>query len=415
MLLYNSIYLCSCESEGSVLTPDNLPRASKILPDLLFCPTCHVPRCFDCCKIDILAKYCCGCMTEYTDVPGATRCLKNCFECPECHSPTTVVASDSAVENTRGKQFHFQCVHCTYTYQTEVITKPAPLSKILRASGDQRFSKLADKYNAARELKSDPVATSISRLMAEKLKLMDLPMPPRADVVDYHLERSRVPSTSSATALPLGKHLLAKRRYSCPACDTSLENPVADPKLMKFLDKELALDTVPLLVAKIIGSREGETRCVLSILNPLPTTINAKLSTTESVPVNLSAAAEPITVSLPVTSVVVPARREKVGVLETLPTEYLGDATEASRAEKLARSVKNSGSIDWWDDTEAKVEKGANWVTVPFSYSAATDETTEAPKIPLYVSVETKMPPKWNQARAGLKFGFWVLIALYPE
>lgn len=354
-------------------------------------------------------------MSEYTDVPGATRCLKNCFECPQCHSPVTVVTSNHTLGGSRGKQFLFQCVFCNYSYETEIITKPAPLSRILRASGDQRFSKLAEKYTAFHELTKNPVVTSISRLMEEKLRLMNLPIPQETKAHEYHLERSQVPSSTSPTKLPLGKHLLAKRRYSCSTCDTSLENPVADPKLMKFLNKELALDTLPLLVAKIVDSRDGETRCVLSILNPLPTTINVKISTTESVPVNCTGTADPITVSLPITSVVVPARREKVGLLETLPTEYLGDSTEASRAEKLSRSAKNGGSIDWLDDGNLSVEKGTNWVTVPFSYSAECNGMNFPPRIPIYVAVETKMPPKWNLVKVGLKFGFWVLLSLYPK
>lgn len=419
-MLYSSSIPCFCriDSLSHSHLPDILSSVSLSLPDLFFCPECHVSRCFDCSKTEVVSKYCAGCLTDYSDIPGATRCLKNCFECPNCTSPIIVTASNHSDNKVSGKIFHFACVSCAYTYSTDIAKKPAPLTKILRASGDPRFASLCEKYNSIRELKQSAPAPVVGRAMAEKLQLMDLPIPgPQLQQsADFHLKRSSNPlMATSVPILPVEKRLLAKRRYSCPTCNTYLQNPISDPRLIKISEKEFALDVYPVLLAKIVADATADDviNCVLSVINPLPTSINVKIATAETIPANITGIGSEITVSLPLTAFVVPARREKIALLETLPTHMLTDATRASRAEKLARSINNGGQISWVNDKEPVKEQGTNWVSMSFAYSSVgPTQATKPPKIPFYVTVETKMPQKWTSCTGGLKFGFWAVVPL---
>lgn len=362
-------------------------------------------------------------MTDYTDVAGSTRCLKNCFECPNCNSPLTVTASDVVSGKLPGKQFLFECVFCEYAYQTLVITKPAPLTKILRANADMRFSMLCDKYTAARESRNGPSKPYISRLMEDKLDRMELSNTAldHATKEAFHLNRFQTcEGSTKAPLLPLGKHLSAKRSYLCRTCGTHLLNPVADPRLMKYIEKEFALDVVPVVIAKCVLNlasigAEQDVDCVLSVINPLPSSMNISVATAETIPASISKIDCQITVSLPTTTFTVSARREKVGILETIPTQYLSDSTAASRAEKLTRSIQSGGGLKLENDVEGNpIERGTNWVSVPFTYSASESDTTALPRIPFYITAETKMPAKWNSTKKGLRFGFWVLVTLQP-
>lgn len=351
-------------------------------------------------------------MTDYSDIPGATRCLKNCFECPECSSPVEITVTDTLAGTAKGKQFLLNCTFCSYSYNTEVITKPAPLAKILRASGDPRFKLLCEKYIAERELLKNPYRLNINRLIEDKLKQMDL-APESVNTHRFHLQKFTKASELPLYAkVPLGKHLLAKRLYSCPSCLIPLLCPVADPRLMKFLEKEFAVDVFPLLLAKELKQEildiDGDINCLLSVINPLPNSMNIKVSTTEVVPHEFTGSKLQITLSFPITSFTVTGRREKAGLLETLPTQYLTDATAASRTEKLTRSIKKAGKQN--EAEVVAIETGSNWVTVPFTYSIE-DISAKLGRFPLYVTVETRMPQKW-MTKGGLNFGFWALVPL---
>lgn len=398
--------------------PGSLSTVNLKLPDLYFCPKCHVLKCNDCSQVEIVSKYCCSCMTDYTEVAGSTRCQKNCFECPKCTSTVAVTASDAMNGKIPGKQFLFECTFCEYTYQTLVITKPAPLTKILRANADTRFSKLCEKYNALRESQDSTLKPSISRLMEDKLERMELPnlAPDDESTKKFHLNRYKTHGNSEESPiLPLGKHLSAKRAYLCRTCITPLMRPISDPRLMKYLEKEFALDVIPVILAKCVqklatSDSEHDVDCVLSIINPLPNSINISVATAETIPPSISKTDTDISISLPITSFTVSARREKVGILETVPTQYLTDATAASRAEKLTRSIQTGGGLKLESVEGNSIEKGTNWVTVPFTYSMGENETATRPSIPFYFTVETKMPTKWNSTKKGLRFGFWVVV-----
>lgn len=418
MLLYNSSYLCSCGNDLESHLPKSLATVNLKLPDLYFCPKCHILKCNDCSQVEVISKYCCSCMTDYTSVAGSTRCLKNCFECPNCNSPIAVTASDVTSGKIPGKQFLFECAFCEYTYQTLVITKPAPLSKILRANADPRFSKLCEKYTAIRELRNAPPKPFISRLMEAKLDQMKLPnlAPDLASKENFHLNRFKTQEeTTKIVLLPLGKHLSAKRSYLCRTCGTYLLTPVIDPRLMKYLEKEFALDVVPVILAKRVlnlasSGPELDVDCVLSVINPLSSSINVNIATVETIPTPISKLDSEISVSLPITSFTVSARREKVGILETIPTQFLTDMTAASRAEKLTRSIQSGGGLKLDIVEGTQIEKGTNWASVGFTYSVSKTDSENLPRIPFYVTVETKMPAKWNSQKKGLHFGFWVLV-----
>lgn len=407
MYLYNSIYLCSCKNktESTVAIPAALRGTKLTLPDLYFCPKCLVLRCNECCIIETVAKYCVNCMTDYSDSPGTTRCIKNCFECVKCSSPLAITALDVG----KGKQFTFNCGYCDYSYETEVITKPIPLLKHLRAKADPRFSRLCEKY-------SHRDSTTLTAQMEQKLQQMSLSANTETKQ-QFHLNRLGPNLQSLLPPLPTGKHLVAKRSYSCPGCNTKLLDPVADPRLMKYLTKELALDILPLLAAKIGPEElelEGDTQCYLSVTNALPSNANITISTVEKIPSTFNKTETELSVSLPVTSFAVSSRREKMGILESLPTQFLTDATAESRAEKLTRSVTKGNRYS--ANYEANgLEKGANWATVPFSYSATEDlDCGILPWLPFYVTIETRMPASMNRAITssgiGLKLGFWALV-----
>ncbi|KAM9929131.1 hypothetical protein OXX59_001372 [Metschnikowia pulcherrima] len=470
MLFYTkSRYLCPCvdiDAEAQTKLPATLVhRSLHKLPDLYFCPKCHVLKCSHCCDATVVCKYCANCMTDYTESSGKTRCSKNCFECPECESPLSFSIQDDPKGKGTGKQFHFACGHCSYSYATKIVTKPAPLSTILKNEQASYFQELQVKYNLRNRLlrlkesgesknglKLTPGILSKMRQMAicppssedlseiENLNLKLNELKPVSVDIDADFV-SKPPKN-----IPRGNHLSAKLAYSCKSCGTRLASPVPDARSMKYLEKELAMEIIPLVTAKICNdpnpdtslSLGTDTSCVLNIVNPMLSSMNITVSTLENIPLGISGTNHSISISLPITSYTISPRKEKANVLDSIPSVYLTKSTQASRGELLTRTIRRESSRRDTDVDEPIIESGSNWVSLPFELSfletdtqANTSEVQEdlsdndsgsckkagdrplPLRVPFYITVESKLPSQWTQRnKKGLKFGFWVLSDL---
>lgn len=380
-------YLCLCGDtarDPATKLPKAMAGSRWRLPDLYFCPTCVALKCRDCCIVTVECKYCASCMTDYTDARGVTRCQKNCFQCPECTAPVAVSVED-CVEPVRGKRFGFRCGACAYTYRTRVVTKPAPLATIVRGEGDGEFAQLAAMWSAKRR----GGAGALDKAVEARMQRMGLG--PRKDehVAAKAARQSTEPAEpSGAVRIPLSAHLAAKRAYACDACRTPLVVPSRDPHLMKLAHKHFAVDTVPTVAARTCdGARllpHTETACVLSVLNPLPSSITVTASIVLQNPYGAAAA-------LPLTCFSVQGRR--AAPPQSVPTPYLTGSTSRARAEQLERAVRRGAGAG------PALDVGPNWTTVPFT---VTLDARAHAKVPFYFTVE--------EVERGLKYGFWTVV-----
>lgn len=377
MYYYRSTeYLCLCGDmarDPTTKLPAAMASSRWRLPDLYFCPTCLVLKCRNCCAVTVECKYCASCMSDHTDARGVTRCQKNCFQCPECTAPLGVSVED-CVEPVRGKRFGFRCGGCAYTYRTRVVTKPAPLATIVRTEQESEFTQLAAAWGERRRREA--------RLdKAVEMRMRRMGLEPKAAV-------AAKPALSSSSRLPVSAHLTAKRAYACDTCRTPLALPSRDPTLMKLAHKQFAVDTVPTVAARTCdGARlrpHGETACVLSVLNPLPSSITVTASIVLQNPYGAA-------VALPVTCFSVQGRR--AAPPQSVPTPYLTGATSRARAEQLERAVRCGAAT--------ALEVGPNWTAVPFTVT--TDARAHA-TVPFYFTVE--------EVERGIKYGFWAVVAV---
>lgn len=357
-------------------------------------------------------------MTDYSDKPGQTRCTRNCFECPQCLSPVDVKSQDEESEEGRGKRFFFQCVYCTFTYETKLVTKPAALHAILRRELPDQFGRSVARYTALHSINNQTDSgSSIRRDTASaRLKAMNIK---EVGSSDEKLELGRTVLENGPTDLarfmpdkklqPRGVRLASKYKLSCAQCLTDLLCPVPDVRLMKFLSKQDAAEIVPQIVAtsdsKAGSDSEGDIECALSIINNLTSSINVTISIHGEIPSTLSPTR--INMSLPISTVTVKGKRDKVKFIDTIPTVLLGSETKAAQAEQVLRTGQRKQL------TEGFLEEGHNWVTVPFILSR--EDSSQLPKtpikVPFHIEVETKIPDLWKPLsnRRGLKYRFWVV------
>lgn len=400
------------------LTPSHFHQ----LGDLYFCPQCHMLRCVECCDVDVECKYCVNCMTDYSDIQGVVRCTKNCFECPECSSVLVVSMEDTTSGEAKGKQFTFLCVSCELSYKTKVVTKPAALSTILKNENSSGFASLYELYSLRN--KASQREKPLSASVLSRMKAMDISQPKTATSEPEKLVLEQKRSS------PLGKHLVAKRKYLCSTCCAALAVPVPDPRLMKFVNKHFACDTVPTIVAKTKGSAlnsvlgvghfapGSETPCTFNVVNPLPSSINVTVSVLAQQHNPFTDKFPDFSVSFPHTHFVVPGRRENASVVDSIPTPILTSTTKTARAEQLMRASRHetlkranrekTGAQDVQDPKEI----GSHWVSVPFSVSVGETAPQNPLHIPFYVTVESKIPEQWKSTRRGLKYGFWVVCQI---
>lgn len=413
MNIANCAYYCPCGTGGS---DDRLPRLSPQslheLPDLYLCPQCHVIRCKFCASVTIEAKFCAGCMTNFSDKDGLVRCAKNCFECPMCNSPVVVTANDRKMGNLdqidskilalplkTGKQFCFRCVTCDFTYQTQVVTKPAPLSSILKNEVLAQFRALTIHFSELNSLHNQrplrPVLTSENAELMRSLSSLKVGASLQGHVV-----------TLENVHVPLGKQLSAKRKFSCADCNAELLVPVPEPRTLKILRSSYAVDHVPTINITTRGRKLSpgtETPCWLCVLNPGARSINVNLAIVAENP--HAGPGVDVSMFLSETSFSVQARRGRADGLESVPTVLLTNNTRAARAEALKRALVSE-----------KMEVGANWVSVPLTVSLLEDSAVpERLKVPLYCLVESLMPEGWASDRRGLRYGFWVLVTVQQD
>lgn len=413
MNIANCAYYCPCGTGGS---DDRLPKLSPHtlheLPDLYLCPQCHVIRCKFCTSVTVEAKYCAGCMTNFSDKDGLVRCAKNCFECPMCTSPVVVTANDRKRGNSdqmdsksllippkNGKQFSFRCVTCDFTYHTQVVTKPAPLSSILKNEVLAEFRTLTSHFselNTFHNLRTQrPVLTPENAELMRSLSDQKSGANLASHVV-----------TSEQRLVPLGKQLSAKKKFSCADCNAELLVPVPEPRTLKILRSNYAVDHVPTINISTRGRKlipGAETSCWLCVLNPGARSINVNLAIVAENP--HAGTGVDVSMFLSESSFSVQARRGRADGLESVPTVLLTNSTRAARAEGLKRALVSE-----------KMEVGANWVSVPLTVSLLEHSAVpERLKVPIYCLVESLMPEGWASDRRGLRYGFWVLVTVQQD
>ncbi|PVH15187.1 uncharacterized protein CXQ87_003024 [Candidozyma duobushaemuli] len=188
---------------------------------------------------------------------------------------------------------------------------------------------------------------------------------------------------------PKGTKLAYKHSISCGECRYELVSPVADAKSIKILAKHYAGDILPNLAATYITGKDDDQddiSCSLSIINNLSSSINVVVSIYGKVPASLNE--EDINVSLPVSSVSIRGKRDKIDTIDTIPTAFLGSKTKAAQAQQVLRRRPTD-----------PVEYGANWASIPFTISLKEGAALpELQRIPFHVEVETKLPEAWKLA-----------------
>lgn len=441
MHLDSSWYFCLCGNTStdrksklpSTLGPSNIHS----LGDLYFCPTCQNIKCIHCCLASIECKYCVNCMTDYSDSLGVVRCTKNCFECPCCGCPLNVSVEDAVTDTSKGKRFTFKCVSCTYIYKTQVINKPAALSTIVKNENPTIFTKLHERYTLLQKLQTledkSALPQKVPQNIISRMKAMDIRQPESYfDEIDRLSEKMAQPpvveiiagndkSRNESPLIPLGKQLVAKRKYSCEACRTPLVVPVADHRLMKILIKQFASDIVPRISAKAAQkdvrnfTPGSDTACTLNIVNAMSSSVNVTVSILSQLPPQFMGNNAELAVSFPFTHFSVQGRRDKLSMIDSVPSPYLTNNTKTSRAEQLTRASRREAQKR--ESPEGFIEVGANWVSVPFSVSNTSEASLRAdPTIPFYITIESKLPDAWKpqSGRRGLKYGFWVACQIEP-
>lgn len=439
MYFDKSWYVCVC---GDTTTDSRTKLPSTLRPcnlhqlgDLFFCPSCQVLKCKNCCTVSVELKYCVNCMTDYSDNAGLVRCTKNCFECPHCTSPLTVAVKDSSAETVRGKQFTFGCVSCDYKYTTLVITKPAALSTIVKNETKSRFPQLYEHYLLRHTLaeldQKSNAPRKLPHSVVSRMKAMDIKKPAdHMEEVDRISAQLAVPCTveidpeedfhvSGAQSYPLGKFLTAKRSYHCDTCRTPLVVPVADHRLMKIPTKELAVDIVPTIAAKVKQqdvrnfTPGSDTACTLNLINATSSSISLTVSILSQLPPSFMNNDGQLAISFPFTHFSIQARRDKTSTIDSIPSPYLTGNTKTARAEQLMRASRREAQKRQNDGNEF-IEVGPNWVSVPFSVTVSGEKTVAQPKIPFYITIESKLPESWKpvSSRKGLKYGFWVVCLI---
>lgn len=384
----------------------------------------------------IECKYCVNCMTDYSENQGLVRCTKNCFECPTCTSPLTISVADDYADKMKGKRFTFECVSCDYKYKTEVVTKPAALSTILKNENKSPFTDLYEHYSLLHKLtvleEKSLTPRKLPLNVIERMKAMDIKQPKDhfeevdrlseklalSCIIDINLVDDFAPR--SAKKIPLGRHLTAKRKYLCDSCRNPLLVPVADHRLMKIVTKELASDIVPTIGAKVKQQDTrsfapgSDTACTLNLINNTTSSINVTVSILSQLPETFMNNNAKISISFPFTHFSIQGRRDNTSAIDAVPSPYLTNNTKTARAEQLIRTSRREAQRKEADGEEFK-EVGSNWVTVPFSVSISNETPLAAnPKIPFYITIESKLPDSWKPVanRRGLKYGFWLVCQI---
>lgn len=411
MLCDSSLYLCSCRYELVKTLGENGDFSEFThIGALYFCPQCQALRCEECSDVRVKSKYCIRCMTDFSENLGQTRCLKNCFECPSCFSPVDVTSSDAVNEHGRGKQFLLKCVYCPFEYKTKVITRPAALQLILKRELPDHHEKVVAKYIAMYEVnnhadKKRTKQANIQRLEAMKIRQVD-PENSFEKTIAENGPLDIMEPTPLYTPQPKGCKLAYKHEVRCHSCHHELMMPVPEIKLIKILAKNYASDILPTLTATFNNDRadeEEDISCSLSIVNNLSSSINVVISIYGTIPASLSL--DPIGISLPVSTLSIQGKRDKLDVIDTIPTVLLGTKTKAAQAQQVIR-----GRLA---DT---VEQGTNWATIPFVLSPGEDAVLpEKLRVPFHVEVETRLPDSWKlfSSKRGLRFSYWAITEIH--
>lgn len=437
MYYEKSRYVCLCGDTSTdaitklptLLSPSNMHH----LGDLYFCPSCQGVKCIHCCHVAVECKYCVNCMTDFSDQKGVVRCSKNCFECPQCKSPLPVSVEDAVADGAKGKCFTFACVVCDYTYKTLVITKPAALKTIIKNENPIPFTNFFERFSLLHKLavleEKSQVPRKLNPTVLARMKAMDIQQPTgdqdEASNITQKLSEKKPLQINAdddfnsrpPKLLPLGRHLTAKRSYLCDSCRTMLSMPVGDHRLMKIVTKEFASDIVPTVTAKVdhasvLNFTPGsDTQCSLNIVNVTDLSISVTVSILSQLPKQFMNNNATISISFPFTHFSVQGRREKLAIIDSIPSPYLTSNTKTARAEQLMRASRREAQRRKTEGDEFK-EVGANWVSVPFSVAVTSNTPLLSyPKIPFYITIESKLPDTWkpHANRRGLKYGFWVV------
>lgn len=457
----NATIFCPCYSDNvdEAGLPTGVGDSTLRLGDVYFCPRCQIIRCEHCCHYEVECKYCPNCFANYSDSTGIV-CTKNCFDCPLCCSTLSITVSDDQLDGKLGKRFKFACLFCSYYYRTQVVTKPKSLRNIIRGESKKSTffqlyakvqSNLIDNYKL--DSLSEKVTSSKPKLsdnILQRLKHMQMTniQKDTFDEIDvlrdkiktnHHLDFDIESMDLEAVILnpvPLSKPLMAKRSLRCGTCSTPLVVPTPDPLLIKYLCKWNALEFLPNVIVSNVIDKPYPTELrlnhlqsfIINLVNPLLHDLNVSMSILSELPHNFISHNSvshnySVQLSLPVTDVTVGSVHDKNSVIKSIPTPLLTRNSKASRAELLMRlgklNTSNMSPDDSADIETSLIERGANWVLLPFSIVCTSNGPPSSDsvdlKVPFYVIVESKLPESIKALKLlkrGLKYGFWTVVNL---
>lgn len=317
--------LCSSEENvrqftGETSTDNFITKggAWRELAELFFCPECHECKSYDQCQFSVESKFCSGCFSVF-EKKNVTKCTKNCVICPMCGCTLAINAKDDNSGDKKGKVFTMSCTFCSYAYKTDIVIKPAFLTKIIRQTNDDQNSdhlQFIDtvlraleveieavkkaKYGDDRKsevatfvdpntLKTMGLSTAsgalvqenqdgLERLLSfnekEDIELVRTQMsktsmfdcPSRDAVISQAYLVFRTGSCSGkekpgaipkvSHILPLAKKLHTRLSYRCDQCKSILALPDKNPFLTKYKIKWNAIDILPRL--SLSGRNHGD-------------------------------------------------------------------------------------------------------------------------------------------------------------
>lgn len=468
----NSVVYCSCSKRTDFGDVIRDVRRYHDINGVSFCPSCQTLRCKFCTKSEIVMKYCCSCMSDYSSTTEV-HCTKNCFVCPQCDALLAISLSDHRVEGVLGKKFSFTCTFCDYRYQTKIITKPKSILNILRGEYTENnelveyfehistihkhrlnYETLEDQM--IKDLKSGIKYKGISIEAMRHINEMKLKIPQdegleTLDSVKLILEdnkpvvlsetleepmQKRFPTTDgfmmfngmnsniqeSAALLPVPKRLSSKYTNKCCDCNHTLLMPTDEVLSTKYHTMWNANDYLPLIsvspllnqdMPKLMESGKLYT-FLINIVNPLLVPMTINLSSPSEFDENKSK----IQTTIPISTVSIGEFNPKDHLIRGIPTPFLTKETKISRAERVMRLGKlssmrnNDTSIEFM---ETLVQKNDNWCLLPLEITLTSDIEAATLQIPVFVNVQSRLPDTiklLKLTKKELSYGFWSILNL---
>lgn len=457
-LYVESTVICSCNQIDS----SNVLRGIQHkLADLYFCPNCQTTKCHNCCLYNIEGKFCPNCLAQFRS--KETHCTKNCFSCPLCTSNLSISVSNGEIDGKKGKQFKFKCTFCEFQYDTELVTKPKPLTSIIREEirHKDEFTSLFYRFLeylkdngkiGSQSISHEPILddevvkkldmlnlshltrlnenTRIKTRMKENLAVnLDLEADIKSaknlaqikkysdlDTSNNYRRSNAIYDSKINKNFPIPRKLHTKKSYRCSNCNQYLLLPKVDS--LKFEVKFNAVDFTPTInISKLPEPKvlKAGTQCdfLLNFYNPQDSPIIVLISTVPSIKINNCVNG---TIALPVPDFTINGVPKVKNFIHSIPTSLLTSNTAISRAENMFRMGK-SLSKGQEGNLEESLEAGVNWCLVPVSLvldDGNLDSSQNRLQIPLFIRVNSILPSslEGKTNHTELSYSYWSVIDL---